>query len=104
MVVESPSVRFVEIARQVSSQARSLELIAPVFRSPPRIVGVSRTVRRRPDGQAVVAVLFKSRPWPAVVADLIEGVLVVNDLAGASASRMRDDLWQPFGESTELAA
>lgn len=103
-MVESPSVRFVEIARQVANQARSLGLIAPVFRSPPRIVGISRTVRRRSDGQAVVAVSFKGRPWPAVVSDLIEGVLVVNELSGAAASRMRDDLWEPFAESTQLAA
>ena len=102
--MESPSVRFGEVARLVANQARSLGLVVPVFKSPPRIVGVSRTMRRRTDGQAVVSVCFRSRPWPAVVADLIEGVLVVNDLTGAAASRLRDDLWQPFAESTPLAA
>ena len=102
--MESPSIRFGEIARLVAGQARSLGLVVPVFKSPPRIVGVSRTVRRRSDGHTVVAVSFRARPWPAIVADLIEGVLVVNDLAGVEASRLRDDLWQPFGESTMLAA
>ena len=79
-------------------------LATPVFKSPPRMLGVTRTIRRRPDGQAVVAVAFRSRPWPAVIADMIEGVLVVNELAGVEAARARDDLWEPFATSVQVAA
>lgn len=79
-------------------------LVTPVFKSPPRIVGASRTIRRRSDGRAVVAVAFRGRPWPAVISDLIEGVLVINDLTGTAASRARDDLWEPFAASVRVAA
>ena len=103
-MVESPSVRFGELARSVAKQAWSLDLVAPVFRSPPRIVGVSRTIRRRADGQAVVSVSFRNRPWPAVVCDLIEGVIAVNGLSGSAACRARDDLWEPLERTLTLAA
>lgn len=103
-VVESQAVQFGEIARNVSNRARSLGLSSPVFKSPPRIVGVSRTLRRRPDGQAVVAVAFRNRPAGAVIADLIEGVITTNDVEGAQACRLRDDLWEPFSESVKIAA
>lgn len=103
-MVESQAVQFGEIARNVSNRARSLGLSSPVFKSPPRIVGVSRTLRRRPDGQAVVAVAFRNRPAGAVIADLIEGVITTNDVEGAQACRLRDDLWEPFSESVKIAA
>ncbi|MEM7092702.1 MAG: hypothetical protein AAF567_06855 [Actinomycetota bacterium] len=103
-MVESQSVQFGEIARDVANRARGLGLTAPVFKSPPRIVGVSRTVRTRSDGQAVVAVAFRNRPTGAVICDLIEGVLHVNDVEATQASRYRDDLWEPFSESVKAAA
>jgi len=103
-VVESQAVQFGEAARSVAGRARSLGLTTPVFKSPPRIVGVSRTIRQRSDGQAVVAIAFRGRPWNAVLADMIDGVLHVNDLSGASASRARDDLWEAFCHPVEKAA
>ena len=103
-VVESQSVQFGEIARLVANRARSLGLSIPIFKSPPRIVGVSRTVRKRDDGRSVVAVSFRNRPLGAVISDLVEGVLVVNELSGASACRVRDDLWEPFSDSVRAAA
>lgn len=75
-----------------------------MFKSPPRIVGVTRTVRHRADGQAVVAVAFRNRPPAAVVADLIDGVMLVNEVEVAQASRLRDDLWDACGDSVKLAA
>ena len=102
--MESQSVQFGEIARLVANRARSLGLSVPVFKSPPRIVGVSRTVRPRADGCSVVAVAFRNRPLGAVISDLIEGVLVVNELSGAAACRVRDDLWEPFSDSVRAAA
>lgn len=81
-----------------------MDLVTPVFKSPPRIVGVSRTIRHRPDGQAIVAVAFRGRSWSAVISDLIEGVVFVNELTGAAASRARDDLWLELESSAEAAA
>lgn len=103
-VVESQSVQFGELARAVSNRARSLELVAPVFKSPPKVVGATRTVRWRRDGRGVVAVAFRNRPLPAVVSDLIEGVLVINRLDGVDLCRARDDMWESFADSVKLAA
>ncbi|MBA3289126.1 MAG: hypothetical protein H0U21_14110, partial [Acidimicrobiia bacterium] len=71
-------------------------LVAPGYRCPPRLVGVDRTVRRRPGG-AVVAVRVKGRPWNAVLSDMIEGVVAVNDLQPPAATRIRTDLWVLLG-------
>ena len=103
-MVESQSVQFGEAARSLAGRARSLGLTTPVFKSPPRIVGVSRTIRHRADGQAVIAIAFRSRPWNAVLADMIDGIVHINDLGGAAASRARDDLWEIFSAPTEAAA
>jgi hypothetical protein len=103
-VVESQSVQFGEAARSLAGRARSRGLATPVVKSPPSIVGVSRTVRYRTDGQAVIAVAFRGRPWNAVLADMIEGILHINVFSGAALSRARDDLWEIFSVSSEVAA
>jgi len=103
-VVESQAVQFGEAARSLSGCARSLGLVTPVFKSPPRIVGVSRTIRYRPDGQAVISIQFRNRPWNAVLADMIDGVLHLNELDGPAGSRARDDLWETFSHRASAAA
>ena len=60
------------------------------------IVGVQRTLRRHPQG-AVVAVQVRGRPWAAVVADMIEGVVVANRLQPPAADRLRTELWSAIG-------
>jgi hypothetical protein len=40
-----------------------------------------------------VAVVVKGRPFQAVIADLIEGIVVANDLDPAEATRVRTLLW-----------
>ena len=96
--------QFANLARSTAQHARAAGLEAPVFRSPPRIVGVSRTIRRRADATAVVAVAYRRRPLLAVVADLIEGVIMVNQLEGRDAARARDDLWERMTEPLRAAA
>ena len=44
-------------------------------------------------GEAVVAVLVKGRPTPAVLADMIDGVVVANQLVGVEAADLREVLW-----------
>jgi hypothetical protein len=73
--------------------ARDLGLAPPSFRSPPGIEGADRTVRHRPDGGAVVSVRHRDRPFAAVLADLVEGVVVANRLEGKEAMRVRSTLW-----------
>lgn len=69
----------------------------PGFRSPPRLVGVDRSLRRRrgPDGaeSPVVSVRLRGRPWVAVLADMIDGVVVANRLRPPEADRVRAALW-----------
>lgn len=52
----------------------------------------------------MIAIAFRSRPWNAVLADMIDGILHINDLNGAAASRARDDLWETFSAPVEAAA
>jgi hypothetical protein len=41
-----------------------------------------------------VSVVVRGRPYQAVVADLIEGIVIANDLRGAEATRVRTRLWE----------
>jgi hypothetical protein len=96
-----PTLEFAHAARQLAGEARRQGLVAPSFRCPPRIVGVDRSLRRHPRG-AVVAVQLKGRPWQAVLADMVEGVVVVNRLQPPEADRIRTDLWRALS-ATESA-
>lgn len=89
---ETSGAYFVNAANLLIAVAGRFGLIAPGFRTPPRIVGVQRTVRRRPGG-GVVAVAVKGRPMAAVLADMIEGVVVVNGLQPPESDTVRAALW-----------
>jgi hypothetical protein len=104
--VLASSLRFAAAARALALAARRRGLAVPGFRSPPRLPGAERTLRRRGDGGAVVAIGLRGRPWPAVLADMIEGVIAANRLCGAEADRTRDALWRAVttGESEVAAA
>jgi hypothetical protein len=95
------TVQFAAAARALAAAARRFGLAAPSFRTPPRLVGLDRTVRRHPQG-GVVSVRLRGRPWAAVVADMIDGVVAVNRLDVRRANRARADLWHAiapaFGE------
>jgi hypothetical protein len=90
------TVDFASAARELTRVARRAGLVGPSFRCPPRLVGVDRSIRRRPDG-AVVSVRLRGRPMPAVLADMIEGVVVANGLTSPSADRLRAELWAALG-------
>lgn len=77
---------FAAAARAIADEARRAGLVVPGFRTPPRLHGVDRSLRRRPGGAPAVAVRVLGRPLETVVADMVEGVLVAN------AARDRDDL------------
>jgi hypothetical protein len=94
---------FAAAARTLTSEARRRGLVGPSFRCPPRLLGVDRTIRRHRDG-AIVAVRVRGRPWPAVLADMIEGVVVANQLTPPQSDRLRADLWQASGTTTATAA
>ena len=107
--MEPTSLRFARIARSLAEAARAQGLRAPTFRSPPRVPGVTRTIRRGRDGGgggdgATVSVVLRGRPWAAVMADMIEGAIVANDLTGVPADRARAALWSALPEMSDLAA
>ena len=93
----SSTVEFAHAARALTRAAAVRSLVAPSFRCPPRLVGVDRSIRRR-SGSAgadpVVSIRVKGRPREAVLADMIEGVVVANGLAPPDADRVRNELWQ----------
>ena len=89
---------FAGTARRLAAAGRARGLAVPGFRTPPRQPGCDRTIRRYPDGTALVAVRVKGRLWDDVVDDLIAGVLTVNDLHGALAAEVRYALWCDLGD------
>ena len=91
---ESHVLRFAEAGRRLAVAATSLGLQVPSFRTPPRVAGVDRTIRRGAEGSALVSVRSRGRSWPAVVADMIEGVVRANELPPHDAARVRNELWQ----------
>jgi hypothetical protein len=89
------TIDFASAARTLTREARRRGLVAPSYRCPPRIVGLDRSIRRRPgvDAGAVVAVRVTGRPVAAMLADMIEGVVVANSLRAPHADRLRAELW-----------
>jgi hypothetical protein len=103
-VPSSSTVRFAQAVQAIAGRARQLGLVAPSFRSPPRLLGVQRSIKRW-DGGATVAVIVRGRPWPAVQADLVEGVVAANRLTPPDSDRARAELWLALeGAPAEEAA
>ncbi|HEY4375770.1 MAG TPA: hypothetical protein VGM93_01375 [Acidimicrobiales bacterium] len=102
--MEATSLRFATAVRTLGHAARGLRLAVPGFRSPPRITGADRTLRRRADGGATISVRLRGRPFEAVLADMIEGIVVANDITGPAATRVRTSLWEAVTVEREAAA
>ena len=87
------TVQFAAAARLLADAARRCGVRPPSFRSPPGVVGLDRTVRRRRD-VPIVAVRLGGRPSAAVIADMIDGVVAANRLMAPDADRLRAELWR----------
>ena len=85
-------------ARRLGAAARASGLVVPAFRSPPRVQGASRTLRRYPGG-AVVSVRLRERTFVEVVDDMINGVLVANRVSAESVPRLRRAFQLALGET-----
>ncbi len=81
--------QFCQAARALASEAHRLGLAVPGFRSPPRLQGFDRTIRRPRTGGAVVAVRRRGRAFDATLADMVEGIVAANGLSGAQAEAAR---------------
>ena len=100
--MQSSSLRFVRAVQALGAAARAEGLAVPGFRSPPRLRGVQRSIKRWPGG-AMVAVVVRGRPWPAVLADLVEGVVAANGLQGPAADSVRGGLWAALAADDPVA-
>ena len=99
------SLRFAAAVRALAVESRKLGLEVPGFRSPPRLAGADRSLRRRPGAAPAVAVRLAGRPFAAIAADMVEGVVVTNGLAGEEAARVRSRLLDALAaEATPEAA
>ncbi len=90
---ELTSVRFAQLAGQLNQVAAAHGLRAVDFRSPPRQPGLSRSIARRRDGSATVAVALRGRPSAAVAADMIDGVVAASGADPGQSAEVRDHLW-----------
>ena len=88
------TLRFAAAARVLAVEARARGLVVPGFRSPPRLTGADRTLRRRAGGAPTVAVRVRGRAWAPVLSDMVEGVVATNGLQGVEADRVRGALWE----------
>ena len=95
MAMEPTSLRFARLARSLAEAARPRACARPrsAPAADPRRVPVDRAAGgRRHGGGGRPA----GRPWPAVVADMVEGVVAANRLAGARADRVRSACGPPW--------
>lgn len=90
-MVATPALAFSDVARRLGAAARAAGLVVPGFRSPPRLAGAARTIRRYPGG-AVVSVQIRDRPFAGVITDMVEGVLEANRVNGEARVRLRTAL------------
>lgn len=98
------AIEFAQAARTLTMEAQRRGLVGPSYRCPPRIVGVDRSLRRHVGG-VTIAVKLRGRPWAAVLADMIEGVIVGNAIEPIKAFRLRAELWSALGfEATEAVS
>lgn len=95
--------RFAEAGRRLAAAATVMGLVVPAYRTPPRVAGLDRTIRRGSDGSVLVSVRSRGRSWPAVLADMIEGCVRANALLPHDAARVRNELWRA-SEDIEAAA
>ena len=98
----SDTATFTTAAHLLGAVAARYGLVAPGFRSPPPVVGIQRTIRRR-QGGGVVAVAIKGRPLAGVLADMIEGIVVLNDLSLVESCTLRTALWEEVEQLLQSA-
>ena len=89
----APSVRFSMVAKVIGRLGSQIGFTVPGFRSPPRSGEIDRTLRKDRSG-SIVAVRIKDRQFEAVIADMIEGVVVCNGLSTERSGEIRNLLWR----------
>ena len=101
--MRSDPMNFSAAVRAIGREARRMGLVVPAFRSPPRLPGAYRTIRRS-GGEVIVAVRLRGRPFADVVADIVEGVLRANGVSREHDLRVRRQLLLAVERSMVRAA
>mgnify|MGYP001187986673 FL=1 len=101
-IESAPSVRFSIVAKVITQVGARCGIEVPGFKSPPRSADLDRTVRRQSSG-SVVAVRIRDRPFEAVIADMIEGVILCNDVPIGKAGKLRNIMWSAVMQSERQA-
>ena len=91
-VEPATGIGFSVAARRLADEARRRGLVVPGFRSPPRLAGARRTLRRFPGTAPLVSVERRGRLAAEVVADMVDGVVAANGLTGPAADALRNEL------------
>lgn len=91
------SIQFARAVHTLTAATRAAGLVPPAFCSPPRRPNAVRTIRRAPSGHVVVAVRLTGRTLDDVLADMVDGVLVANQLHGDAQTRLRSVLRDAVG-------
>jgi len=63
-----------------------------------------RTLRRYPDGHCLVSVQSRGRPAADVLADMVEGLLIANQLHGVAAASSRARMLEMLAGAPPRAA
>lgn len=80
---------YATMAKQLSDLAKSGGLEPPVFQSPTRLPNTDRTIRRRKNGTAVIAINLLRRTVEDVQSDMIDGIITATSLDTDRAERFR---------------
>lgn len=80
---------YADMAQQLSDLAKSGGLEPPVFQSPTRLANANRTIRRRKNGTAVIAINLLRRTVEDVQSDMIDGIITATSLDSDRAERFR---------------
>lgn len=92
------------MARRLATYCHQVGITAPGYRSPPSEPGVSRALKRYPDGSVVVSIALRGRSRDEVLADMIDGVIVANGLRSGRAENLRTTLhWVVTSRMTSAA-
>ena len=86
------TVEFAAAARNLARTARHIGMEAPSYRSPPRDITLTRTIRHFEGQRSIVAVRIRARSRNEVLADMIDGLIAANGYRGNNADRQRSRL------------
>jgi len=97
-MAESYSLKFVKVVRTLERIADQRGFTAPAFRCPPPSAKFQRSIKKLDDNKVTISIVIRERPWLAVLADIVEGFVIVNKLSGREPE-LRNLLWDSIASN-----